>query len=237
MSWARVGGILQQVAQGDQRVALAAQTLDERGEVIDETRAGAGDSVGVVEIRNEGTDELAVTGLSFDGADAADFGLLVDSVTVAPGDTARIDVRFQPLGTGPKTATLRIASDDADEGSVGVTLAGRGVVPDVAVAPTAVDWGDVRVAAAASRAFELRNDGTSALAVSGATCRAELGLGVGQGELERAPLLHPGPFLIAQCRRQLPDPIGIVLLRLNRFRFPAPRHAPSMVHARPTSGQ
>src|SRR4029453_12850178 len=46
LSWVRVGGILQQVAEGDQRVALPTQTLDQRGKILDETWARTGTSAG-----------------------------------------------------------------------------------------------------------------------------------------------------------------------------------------------
>ena len=47
--------------------------------------------------------------------------------TIAPGATLDVPIAFSPTATGLRTATLTITSDDLDEGTVQVTLAGRGV--------------------------------------------------------------------------------------------------------------
>jgi len=80
-------------------------------------------------VRNEGTFDLAVSGVSVVGADAADFAITAGggSFVLAPGASSSVEVAFQPASEGTRSAALRIASDDPDESPLDVPLAGRGV--------------------------------------------------------------------------------------------------------------
>ena len=86
-----------------------------------------------VTISNIGDADLHTTGISLIGTDAAEFAIDIASGehTLAPGETLTVQVTFDPSSTGSKSANLRIASDDADEPTVDVTLSGSGTVePD-----------------------------------------------------------------------------------------------------------
>ena len=66
-------------------------------------------------ITNSGTTTLTITGLSFTGADAADFTITsptVFPVTINASASTTISVRFTPRATGPRSASLLIAYDD-----------------------------------------------------------------------------------------------------------------------------
>ncbi len=75
----------------------------------------------------------ALTGLdiTFDGPDTADFTVTASPASplaAASGRTA-FTVRFAPTFAGTKTAALHIASNDADEPSFDIALAGRALAP------------------------------------------------------------------------------------------------------------
>jgi hypothetical protein len=85
---------------------------------------------------NLGAADLVVSGIDFGAGSSPDF-----SVTSAPalpatlppvasdpvGGTADVEVAFAPSAQGVASATLEIASDDADEPVVAVALSGNGV--------------------------------------------------------------------------------------------------------------
>jgi hypothetical protein len=148
-----------------------------------------------LDLRNEGTADLAVSTASVHGPDAAEFTVVTGgSVTVAPGGTHRIDVRFGPSTTGSKAAALRIQTDDPDEPEIELALAGRGVEPEISVTPPGRDWGEVRVGRSSAWTFTVRNLGTGVLAVGGATVEgpdaANFRIAAGGGGFTVAPGAH-----------------------------------------------
>lgn len=68
--------------------------------------------------------------------------------TIPTLGSIQITVRFSPGSAGTKTASLNIKSDDPERGELKITLAGEGVTaePNIGVAPTSLDFGDVAVA-------------------------------------------------------------------------------------------
>jgi hypothetical protein len=80
-------------------------------------------------VNNTGSGALNLTGITFDGANPGDF-----TVTTAPGlstlsattGTTTFVVTFKPLQSGPRSAVMHIASDDADENPFDITLTGTG---------------------------------------------------------------------------------------------------------------
>jgi hypothetical protein len=120
---------------------------------------------GVIEVRNEGTSDLAVQA-SVEGRDSAEFAIGGGtSFVVTAGASRGVEIRCAPASAGPKSATLRLASDDPDEPVVGVALSATAVEPLIAVSPTACDFGQARVGNAASRPLQVRNDGSAPLLV------------------------------------------------------------------------
>ena len=120
-----------------------------------------------VSIANTGDADLALTGLSISGSDV--FSLVGAAPTsVAAGETETVTVRFAPAAAGVANAVLTIASDDADEGTVEVTLEGTGQAvaapePEIAVSATSVDFGDVTTGTSERRAVTISNEGDAEL--------------------------------------------------------------------------
>jgi subtilisin-like proprotein convertase family protein len=92
-------------------------------------------------IRNTGS--VALMGLNFkkDGANAAEFTLTqpnistnstlppVASTTLAPGESTTFTITFRPGGAGVRSATLHLASSDADEMPFDIAITGTGRTP------------------------------------------------------------------------------------------------------------
>jgi hypothetical protein len=81
----------------------------------------------LVTLTNAGPGSLTVSGLQFGGADPADFyiGASTCGGVVASGSSCQVTVRFSPLSTGARSATLQISSNDP-AGPSSVALAGVG---------------------------------------------------------------------------------------------------------------
>jgi hypothetical protein len=120
-------------------------------------------------IRNVGSANLQVTAATLVGGVAGEFAIARGGApfTIAPGATHNLDVRFAPISGGPKTTTLRVTSDDADESTVDLVLSGVATTaPDVEVLPALQGYGDVLVSTTASRTVAIRNVGSANLHVT-----------------------------------------------------------------------
>ena len=87
--------------------------------------------------------------------------------TLTLGQSCTLSVRFTPQAAGSQTTNLTISSDDPDEATVNVELSGTGTVPEAALDPTSVGFGNQAVGVASSPAtVTISNTGTATLAVS-----------------------------------------------------------------------
>ncbi len=87
-------------------------------------------------VSNQGTDELVVTEVS---SDNADFSVPGSPFSLNPGEHRALMVTFAPTSVGGISGTLRIRSNDPDEGELTVSLIGVGVVPpEISVSPTSL---------------------------------------------------------------------------------------------------
>lgn len=79
-----------------------------------------------VTISNIGGFDLSITALDISGDDADDFSVdaVCDGVAIPGGSDCTMTVQFSPASTGAKAAVLTIASDDPDNPTVAVALAG-----------------------------------------------------------------------------------------------------------------
>jgi hypothetical protein len=88
-------------------------------------------------VANEGDAPLLIDSISIAGTHAAEFSCQTGcgtGITLCPGERRTVTVRFQPAGSGAKSATLRIISDDPDEGPCDMPLSGTGKA--LSTAPT-----------------------------------------------------------------------------------------------------
>lgn len=81
-------------------------------------------------IRNDGEADLGSLSVSVSGANSTDFIITQPAVTtLASGASTTITVSFKPTATGARSATLLIASNDANDNPFEINLTGTGAKP------------------------------------------------------------------------------------------------------------
>ncbi len=135
------------------------------GEVMVSTSASS-----TLELRNTGGAALQVSSVSLVWADAVHFSVTSGggAHSIMPGDSVVVTLAFSPSTEGAKTAALRIASNDPEQTVADIPLAGMGLplpAPEIAVAPAAIEFGQVIVSESASAIARIHNRGTADLHV------------------------------------------------------------------------
>ena len=106
------------------------------GGVFGNQRIGTTSAPQTFTIRNTGTGPLSIIGASTVGANNAYFGANNAGLpnSIPAGGSATFTVTFAPPGPGSFSTTLRVISNDADEGTTNITLTGTGVgLPEIAI--------------------------------------------------------------------------------------------------------
>ena len=126
-------------------------------------------------IQNLGNANLTVSGITVSGN--SDFS--IDSTTparpinVAPGGSANVVIRFTPAAAEEDSGQLSIASNDANEATVVVSLHGTGTAPapvcDINVTTLSLNFGSVQTGQKATLAASIGNTGTGPCSVSALT--------------------------------------------------------------------
>lgn len=81
----------------------------------------------VFTIRNMGSENLILASAGITGAHASDYTASpLTSTTLEPDETTTLTVTFTPSAKGLRSATLQIVSNDSDEGTFDISLAGTG---------------------------------------------------------------------------------------------------------------
>jgi hypothetical protein len=127
-----------------------------------------------VQLTNEGLTTLVVEATSITGPEATEFSDSFDEaspITLAPGATTAITVRFTPTSTGAKGATLAIEHSGGNT-PLQVPLSGSGtapVLPTLGVSPTSLEFGNVTVGSSAALVVHLTNPGPRPVVLFSAT--------------------------------------------------------------------
>ena len=153
--------------------------------------SGSSSAAQTVTLKNTGSGDLTVSGLSFSGTYAADFAVSSNGCgsAVAPGGSCTVQVKFSPTGSTPGTlvADLDIASN-APLSPNKIVLSGSLILPPT-VTPASLAFGDVVVGTtSAAKTVTLDNRGAtdlsvgtaisgSGFAISGGTCGSTLAAG------------------------------------------------------------
>ena len=154
--------------------------VDNKSEVNFGNAVTVGNSASITfTVRNTGSGPLKLqsTPIVIDGADAADFSVSAAPglSTLPPGGSTTFELSFTPSASVKRKAVLHLLSDDADESAYDIRLTGNGTGPEISVespvnvvlSPTVpLDIGSAVTGSTLSRAFTLRNTGTTALTVS-----------------------------------------------------------------------
>lgn len=138
------------------------------GDVIEGTS-----SEQIFTVHNLGTADLHVSLVNLAGPDSSEFVIIsgASGFTVSPADSDTVRVRFAPTAAAAKTTSLQVVSDDPDSSIFEISLLATGIPippePDIAVAPATHTYGDVILGGSLSQVFEVYNEGTLSLNVSG----------------------------------------------------------------------
>ena len=107
-----------------------------------------------VTIRNRGNSDVVIGSIEIAGANPSDFGQTNDCVTIPPGNSCAITVKFAPTAAGKRSGIINLySSDDPGNPTVRVKLSGR------------VDAAELPIAATGGRetSFSAAFDGTNYL--------------------------------------------------------------------------
>jgi hypothetical protein len=107
---------------------------------------------------NSGSAPLVITGIAPTGSAAFTMQLPTLPLTIAPGDTIAMPLRFTPTVAGSASARVTLASNGV-ESSVELELVGRGVAPGLALDRSAIIFGAVPTNQSRVDSFIVRNTG------------------------------------------------------------------------------
>ena len=135
------------------------------------TATSSGSEPQSVLLVNTGDAPLTVSALA---ADRPDFRINTTTpLVVAPETTAWVELVFVPTQEGPRSGSLSIISDDPDEGTVTVALAGVGNLSGLASSPSSVTFADASVGCPESETLTLSNEGDEDLVLASAVISGE----------------------------------------------------------------
>lgn len=113
-------------------------------------------------LANSGSAALTITSMGSAGSSAFVVAAPSLPLTLQPGDSLSVPVRFLPTATGAANALVTITSNGM-ESSVEVQLAGRGVAPGLALSRSAIAFGSVPTNQTRIDSFIVRNTGAMPL--------------------------------------------------------------------------
>ncbi|MBI2929848.1 MAG: choice-of-anchor D domain-containing protein [Verrucomicrobia bacterium] len=121
----------------------------------------------MVTIENTGSADLHVNSLSSSSSEFP-FSMTVSlPATIAPGGSLMFQVRFAPTTPGAKSGTVTVSSDDPGESTRTVSCTGTGVVPDIDLMPTALNFANQLLGTtSAPQTVTIQNTGSADLHVA-----------------------------------------------------------------------
>jgi beta-lactam-binding protein with PASTA domain len=124
-----------------------------------------------VTIANQGTGPLAVSSVALGGANATDFAIANNGcmgASVAPQGSCPVQLSFTPTAAGARNAVLTIASNAPQ--APPVTLSGTGLVSDIGLGATAVNFGDQKVGTQSpAQTITINNKGSAPMKMGATT--------------------------------------------------------------------
>lgn len=121
------------------------------------TQEGTESATEDVTIENVGAADLTINGISLRGLDKNDYAIedlgacAIMPKVLAPGETCIVQVKFTPRNAGAKVTDLRIRTNDSDERTVLIRLAGNASFapadpkPEIAVSTPGLFWNAIGI--------------------------------------------------------------------------------------------
>lgn len=127
-----------------------------------------------ITISNNGDAPMNVSSVTLTGANPSDFTLSgAAGQTLGPGASMKVGVRFLPIASGDRSATVRIGSD-APSSPNDVPVSGSGVTRILEITPTSLAFGDTRTGNTADElVLSLASTGSSPVTITGASVTGE----------------------------------------------------------------
>lgn len=121
----------------------------------------------IVTVANTGNANLSLQSVSMAGDSNPGFSTPLTQlpVTVEPNESVSVEVIFSPVEAGEALGVLQITSDDADTPVAQVVLTGVGIVPEIAVEPVSLDFGQMDIGTSAAQSMTIANYGDAQLIV------------------------------------------------------------------------
>jgi photosystem II stability/assembly factor-like uncharacterized protein len=139
----------------------------------------------ILTIENRGGADLEISETSLTGSGSAVFFVRDGgNMIIAAGTTKEVSIEFTPAAALPYSATMTIKSNDPDVPSYPVTLSGLGTSkaePDIELDRSIISFISVNVGSSVSETLTIRNNGTTALSITGFTFQ---GIGAGEFSLQ-----------------------------------------------------
>ena len=130
-------------------------------------------------IENVGGSTLTFDNATLGTSEVDSFEVVAGNTTTAlgPGETHELTVEFAPLSAIVDSTTLRVYTDDPTNGTVDIDLSGTGVddttddtdLPELKVAPLAIDFDSVELGSSATETITITNVGSGELNVTNIT--------------------------------------------------------------------
>lgn len=130
----------------------------------------------ILTITNTGAANITGLAITTDGIHIGDFTVGSPATTfLPPGASTTFRIFFQPAAAGPRTASIHLASNDADENPFDIALSGIGIaMPDIAVSrsnltgliggTSVIGFGNTQLGAtSATETLTINNIGTASL--------------------------------------------------------------------------
>jgi len=114
-------------------------------------------------IKNEGSVDRVVCSIS---SNSSLFTAVPSTFTVGKGENQTVELTYIPLRAESHDAVITVTAGGLEDAAATVSADGRGVAPDITLAPLSLDFGDVSTGNSVSGNFVIKNDGTSELVIS-----------------------------------------------------------------------
>lgn len=123
----------------------------------------------ILVLSNSGFNLVTISDITSSSPDFLVPSVLSYPLTIAPGDSLEVPIRFEPTSVGAKSATITVISNDPTGPKV-VSVTGSALPPVlVVVVADSGNFGDVCVGSFADESITLSNSGRCALTITGIT--------------------------------------------------------------------
>jgi hypothetical protein len=150
-------------SQASPKIQVSPQTLD-YGEVLTHTS-----QTETLTVDNRGNVDLVIDGVSITNQSPPAFEIARAPqvpVTIIPGSSAQVDIRYSPIEPGVASGTLQLTGNDPDQPAVTVSLSGfstPAASPQIQATPDALSFGEVQIDQTRRLTLEVRNTGSATL--------------------------------------------------------------------------